>query len=210
MHKNLLCHKYFDDAEGREEITDKRSVILPKLEGTSVNPVQTPSDTGNPASQTDAQTTVTLPQNRISMVVGQKITLKAKVTGTTVASWNSSKKKVAAVTQKGVVTAKKAGTAVITVKTADGKTAVCKVTVKKAPKKITVKPKKLSMKKGQTVKLKYTITKKTYTIVTFKSSNKKVVSVDKNGKLKAKKAGMATITVKTANGKTAKCKVTVQ
>lgn len=108
------------------------------------------------------------------------------------------------------VTAKKAGTAVITVKTADGKTAVCKVTVKKAPKKITVKPKKLSMKKGQTVKLKYTITKKTYTIVTFKSSNKKVVSVDKNGKLKAKKAGMATITVKTANGKTAKCKVTVQ
>ena len=66
------------------------------------------------------------------------------------------------------------------------------------------------MKKGQTVKLKYTITKKTYTIVTFKSSNKKVVSVDKNGKLKAKKAGMATITVKTANGKTAKCKVTVQ
>lgn len=98
----------FDDAEGREEITDKRGVILPKLEGTSVNPVQTPSDTGNPASQTDAQTTVTLPQNRISMVVGQKITLKAKVTGTTVASWNSSKKKVAAVTQKGVVTAEKA------------------------------------------------------------------------------------------------------
>lgn len=209
-----VCHKYFDDAEGREEITDKRSVILPKLEGTSVNPVPTPSDTGNTASQTDTQTdaqmTVTFPQNRISMVVGQKITLKAKVTGTTVASWNSSKKKVAAVTKKGVVTAKKAGTAVITVKTADGKTAVCKVTVKKAPKKITVKPKKLSMKKGQTVKLKYTITKKTYTIVTFKSSNKKVVSVDKNGKLKAKKAGMATITVKTANGKTAKCKVTVQ
>ena len=130
-----VCHKYFDDAEGREEITDKRGVILPKLEGTSVNPVQTPSDTGNPASQTDAQTTVTLPQNRISMVVGQKITLKAKVIGTTVASWNSSKKKVAAVTKKGVVTAKKAGTAVITVKTADGKTAVCKVTVKKHRKR---------------------------------------------------------------------------
>ena len=86
-------------------------MILPKLEGTSVNPAPTPSDTGNTASQTDTQTdaqmTVTFPQNRISMVVGQKITLKAKVTGTTVASWNSSKKKVAAVTKKGVVTAKK-------------------------------------------------------------------------------------------------------
>ena len=36
-----------------------------------------------------------------------------------------------------------------------------------------------------------------------------VATVDSNGKVTAKKAGTATITVKTSNGKTATCKVTV-
>lgn len=44
--------------------------------------------------------------------------------------------------------------------------------------------------------------------VTYKSNNKNVIEVDKNGKVTAKKTGSATITVK-FKGKTGKCKLTV-
>ena len=46
--------------------------------------------------------------------------------------------------------------------------------------------------------------------VTWKSSNKKVVTVDKNGVIKAVKKGTATITVKTSGGEKAVCKITVK
>ncbi len=45
--------------------------------------------------------------------------------------------------------------------------------------------------------------------VTYTSSDASIVTVDKNGKLKAKKPGRAVIMVKTYNGKTAEIAVTV-
>lgn len=60
---------------------------------------------------------------------GKSYTLK--LTGTKAKSWSSSNKSVATVNSKGKVTAKKAGTAIITCKGKDGKSYKCKVTVTK-------------------------------------------------------------------------------
>lgn len=66
--------------------------------------------------------------------------------------------------------------------------------------------KNVVLKIGETFQLKTNSPKSAS--CTWKSSNKAVVTVSVAGKLRAKKAGTATITAK-VNGKTAKCKVTV-
>lgn len=65
---------------------------------------------------------------------------------------------------------------------------------------------------GKTVDIKATIAPNNATnkTVTWSSSNTSVATVDSNGKVTAKSAGTATITAKTANGKTATCTVTVK
>ena len=88
-------------------------------------------------------TKVKLNKTKSTMTVGKKQTLKATVTPKKASSkavvWKSSNKKVATVTSKGVVKAKKAGTVTITATAKDGsgKKAACKITVNK---KTTVKP----------------------------------------------------------------------
>lgn len=66
----------------------------------------------------------------------------------------------------------------------------------------------LSIKVGSTSTLKATVTGKSSS-VTWKSSNTSIATVNSNGKITAKKAGKTTITAK-ANGKTAKCTITVK
>lgn len=75
---------------------------------------------------------VTLKKTSISLKRKKSTTLKikSKTYGDKIASWKSSDKKVATVNSKGKVTAKKKGTAVITLKMKSGATAICKVTVK--------------------------------------------------------------------------------
>ncbi len=58
-----------------------------------------------------------------------KVRVTGLASGDSVKSWTSSNKNVAAVNSKGVITAKKKGTAVITVKSGTKKV-TCKVTVK--------------------------------------------------------------------------------
>lgn len=69
-----------------------------------------------------------LSKDKLTLVVGNNATLKVENTKKKI-KWSSSNEKVATVTEKGVVKAKKAGTAIIKAKVA-GKTFTCKVTVK--------------------------------------------------------------------------------
>ncbi len=163
---------------------------------------------------------VKLNKKKVSIGKGGTYQLTATVKPTDATNkdliWTTSNKKVATVTSNGLVKAKKIGSATITVKTKDGSyTAKCKVTVKKAVAVTSVKLNKKSktLKVGKTYQLKAKVKPKNATItdVTFKSSNKKVATVDSTGKVTAKKKGTTVITVTTKDGKyTATCKIKVK
>lgn len=149
--------------------------------------------------QTEAAT-VKLNKKKVTVYVGQTTTLKITGTGKKV-TWSSSDKKVATVSKKGKVTAKKKGTATITAKVGK-KSYKCKVTVKNP----TINKKNLIMVVGQT----YTLKLKGSEIKSAKSDDKSIATVTKNGKVTAKKAWRtAIITLKGKNGKTYECRVTV-
>ena len=137
------------------------------------------------------------------------VSYKVNPTGaTTTLKWKSSNKNVAAVDQTGKIVAKKAGKATITV-TANGKKATVKVSVVDPCTSVKVQS-ALTLKAGKSAKLKVTTTPKTTgQKATFKSSNKKVATVDSKGKVKALKKGTAKITV-TVGKQKATCTVKVK
>lgn len=160
-------------------------------------------------------TKITLNKKAVSMLPGEKVTLKPTITPSGLKdeklTWKSSNKAIATVSAAGKVTAKKAGTATITVLTSNNKKATCKITVSaKKPTKIKLNKSALAMVIGDTYTLTSTITPSTAKtdILTWSSSNKAVATVSA-GLVTAKKAGTATITVSTSNGKKTTCKITV-
>lgn len=102
----------------------------------------------------------------------------------------------------------------VTVTMKSGAKASCKVKVVKntvRTSKLTLSNKNLTLKKGQNETLKVSRNPiGASDKILWKSSNKKVAAVNSKGKITAKKKGSCTITVRSASGKTAKCKVTVK
>ena len=78
------------------------------------------------------------------------------------------------------------------------------------PTKITLSKTSATIKVGESLSLKATSDSVLDISFTWSSSNNSVASVTKDGKVYGNKAGSATITVKSENGITAACKVTVQ
>lgn len=118
--------------------------------------------------------------------------------------FTTSKKKVATVAEDGTITAKKKGSATITVKTESGKIAKIKVYVvnkEKNAKKIK-KISTSSIKVGKTVRLKYTVTSATTTnSVTYSVNKPEIATIDEFGYITGLKKGKVKVTVTMSNGK---------
>ena len=180
-------------------------------------PSTEPTDT-NQSSNGTVKTSITLNVSSLPLQKGKSTTaVKATLyNGDSIAKWKSSNTKVAKVSRKGKITAKKVGTATITVTTKNGVTASVKIHVQKGKVKTktlsvtNVTAKKLTLKKGKTFTLKMAVTPLTsQDKVKFTSSNKKIITINGKGKVKAIKTGSAKITVK-SGAKVMKIKVTVK
>ena len=120
-------------------------------------------------------------------------------------SWTSSNPKVAQVSSNGTITAMASGSAIITAKTANGKTASVNVLVKTPTVKLSAISK--TMYRGETTKL--TATSSNKKPVSWTSSDPTIASVDSNGTIKTLKNGTVKISA-SANGGKAACTITVK
>ena len=152
------------------------------------------------------------PGKKTTLYMGNRLTLKVKLKPSNASAalkWSSSNKKVAIVDMQGVVTPIKAGKTVITVKTDNGLTAKITVIVVDASGVKIKEGQSKTLKKGGKLKLHAIISPgKVKTKLIWSSSDNRVATVSKTGKVKARQVGTAVITVKTENGKKAKIKVT--
>ncbi|MCH5252193.1 MAG: Ig-like domain-containing protein [Lachnospiraceae bacterium] len=118
--------------------------------------------------------------------------------------YTSSNPSVATVSKKGVVRAQKAGTAVITVKAADGSGTVnsCTVTVRQYATGLSLTAAGKVLTVGNAMQLHATLKPSTVSnrSLTYRSSNPAVASVSSSGSVKALKSGTVTITATTKDG----------
>ena len=158
---------------------DATPVILPTL------PTVTPlPPTSEPRAFTLNKTSVTL------YTKGKKI-IQLSADTESVVKYTSDNEKVAVVDENGRVTAKKAGTALITA-SADGYQSTCRIVVKKPTFKVAKKM--IKVKKGK--KARIIVKVRPSTKVVFASANKKIAAVTKKGMLKGMKKGQTKIKVK--------------
>lgn len=147
--------------------------------------------------------------------IGDSIVLNPILTpaeARTTYKWTSKSSKIASVSENGVVTGMRVGTTTITVRTANKKTARCKIQVvdNKQPTAVRFDTEDVVLLKGSKAQLKALLTPESArTLYRWKSSKPKVVKVTQDGQISCLKAGTATITVTTYNKLTAEMNIQV-
>lgn len=159
---------------------------------------------------------------------GEKFRIKYKVRPANASNrkvaFATSNKKVATISAKGVIQAKKPGAARITLKAKDGSRKKASIQIKVVKKLKPVKKLFLNKKKAtlylsgssseKTLSLKASVVPGNATVkkLEYRSSDNKVASVSKKGIITAKKAGKASITAFAADGRGAKavCQIVVE
>lgn len=124
--------------------------------------------------------------------------------------WSSSDPEVASVDEKGMLTTRAAGVAVITARVPSGKTGTAQVKVAVATTGLALEESPERMKKAQTYRLNTRLQPADATgAIAFTSNNTKVAKVVADGTVTAIAPGKATIVAKAENGISASCAVTV-
>lgn len=165
---------------------------------------------------TQGVTGIKLDETEINMRVGDKqrlsyVLLPANASNTTL-KWTSLDPKVATVDSGGYLVAKNVGTTMIMVQATDGTGiyTTCKVNVSRLATGIKLDVSVLTMNVGESYLLETTLTPADSSdIVSYESSNSKVATVTKTGKISAKGKGNCVILAKTEGGISVYCTVNV-
>ena len=163
-----------------------------------------------------APTSVTLTRGDLVLAVGEKYTLGsglnqgAAAATRTYRTSNSSVVKMTRTDWVGEFTAVAPGVAYVTVRTYNRKERSCKVTVKYQPTSLGLKYNLIDLDPGKSEKIipQFPYGQGTENI-TYTVVDGSVASVDKNGNVKAKKAGTTDVIVKTGNGISEKAEIIV-
>ena len=158
-------------------------------------------------------TGVNLDRTSVSMSKGSSAVLKASLlpfNSTDGVKWSSSNANIASVDGSGRVTANNVGSAVITAATTSGKTATCSVYVSMPVTSISVNT-SLRLGAGESYTLRCSVyPSNTTDRITWSSSNTRVATVNQSGRVTARAAGTARITVSALSGRSASCWLTVK
>ena len=163
-------------------------------------------------------TSISLNKTNTSLVLGNKEQLVATILPSNAPDksvvWLSSDDSVVSVSKNGLITAKKVGTATITAKSVDGKTASCSVIVKDVYIDVTsikLNAPSESIRVGETTTFTATIEPSNATdkTITWTSSDNSIATVTNEGVVTGIKVGTVTISAKASNGKVATSTVMV-
>lgn len=165
-----------------------------------------------------AVTKVTLSETTATMTIGGELELTATIEPKNATdqrlTWSSSDTGVATVDSNGKVTAKAAGTATITATAASGITAACEITISDEVIEVTavtLDRTKATVKVGKSLQLTATIEPSGATDQKLEwTSSDSDIAIVTDGRVTGVAPGEVTITVKTTNGKTATCTITVE
>ena len=150
------------------------------------------------------KTVLLLNKSSVKLEVGETFSLKTVVSSGHTPAYASSKSSVASVDENGCITARKPGSASITV-SADGSRRTCRVTVRKPT--VTLSRRSYSCYRNGVFRLAVTTSSKSTPV--FHSDKRSVATVNEQGIVTAHKHGSARITV-TVDGVSRICRLTVK
>ena len=164
-------------------------------------------------SVTQKASGIALVDSSITMSVGSTNLLEYKLTpadSTVEIDWRSMDNSVVTVDAAGVITAKSVGETYVIATIAGGYSATCKIKVTQKSTGIALSSSSLVLEAGTQDKLNYALTPANATsVVTWRSTDTNIATVDANGIVAAKKAGSTYVIATCADGYSTVCQVIV-